>query len=127
MQSIYAGADYAALHAQLDECPSDWKTRLVLADWYEDHEMPVEAAAQRWQVAHRKRPWLPYKGGSWSWCCASTPAPGEVLPYAVCSELTIPVWQLLEGRSDGGQSKYYDSRQDAERALLKVLQLLGEV
>lgn len=127
MQSSYAGADYAALHAQLDARPADWHTRQVLADWYEDHEMPAEAAAQRWLVAHRKRPWLPYSGGSWSWCSASAPAPGEIVLPVVYSELTIPVWQLLEGRSDGGRAKYYDSRQVAECALIKVLQLVGEI
>lgn len=41
---------------RLRENVTDWDTRRVLADWYEDESLLVLAQGQRWQVEHRKYP-----------------------------------------------------------------------
>lgn len=73
--------DYDRLKEALDENPTDWATRLVLADWYEDNDKPGLAEFQRLLAELRICP-HEYKR-EWRW---------------YCNERTIPAKKFEEGR-----------------------------
>ena len=134
-----ADDDLRALALRLDQQPTDWDTRQVLADWYEEHGDRVAAAAQRWQIEARKRPWWDCDtatgdrrrpGPTWRWL------EGDGGTGGLLSSLPSPLFAgvlAAGGRSRllcmGGvvASAAFDSRAEAEAALAKALVVCGVV
>lgn len=136
-----ADDDLRALALRLDWWPTDWDTRQVLADWYEEHGDRVAAAAQRWQIEARKRPWWDCdvatgarrpplgSGPTWRWL------EGDGGTGGLLSSLPSPLF--AGGQDAGGRSRLcmggvaasaaFDSRAEAEAALAKALVVCGVV
>jgi uncharacterized protein (TIGR02996 family) len=124
-------ADREALHAALDADPSEQRLRLVLADWYEDHDEAASAEALRWLARHDKFPEWGYWGTPWAWhspLSARTewgyaaegkrpPRASAVLPDEVYRELRGHHWRHSQ---EPPYWKPYTSRREAEEALCQA-------
>ena len=111
-----------AIAAHLDEQPADWVARLQLADLMEEGGYLLDAKLQRWLAQYKKTPHkshhiTPYMrtnptiGWRWNW--------RYVYPNDV-SWLGGAITFHLEYHDYG-----YDSRVEAERDLLMVLESMG--
>ena len=101
-----------AIHAHIDECPTDWQARRELADLLEEAGREDEAQYQRWAAKHERSPigirdWP----SLWQWLrtCHTPPEHPAVI---------LSLYERLNSwYADWG----YDSRRRAEADLLRVL------
>lgn len=99
-----------AIHAHLDEHPTDWQARRELADLLEDEGRLDEARYQRWAVQWEKCPSSNQTGWrGWHWWATETPwrknsAIGHCLAYQI------------QNYAMGGET-----REAAEADLMRVL------
>lgn len=93
-----------ALQRQLDRASSDWDTRAILADRYEDLDDLDHAELQRWMARYKKRP----IGANWYFDNDSFPSS---LGYGI----------------QGNRPKQFccSTRRLAEEALLEILLEVG--
>jgi uncharacterized protein (TIGR02996 family) len=118
--------DHRSLLRLLTDAPDDWQTRLILADWYEEHGEDDKAHAQRWMVENQKHP----AGGAknWTWFCEgrvrSTDLPQTNIPEDIFDLLP---WKPTDFRW-GDPVKWidYPSLQKAEDALAVALVKKGK-
>src|SRR4051812_39025467 len=100
------------LQTALDADPLDGQTRLVLADWYDDHGDAGRAGLQRWLAAQSKRPRL--WSGDYAWYHEDQVSSRDIDPE---SDLPGDLFNLLPDRRSPS-SAYYSTRRVAEEALL---------
>lgn len=136
-----ADDDLRALALRLDRRPMDWDTRQVLADWYEEHGDRAAAAAQRWQIEARKRPWWDCNlatgarrppsgsGPTWRWLedVDSTRGLLSSLPSPLFAGVLAAGGRSRRCMGGAAASAAFDSRAEAEAALAKALVVCGVV
>lgn len=90
------------------------KFRNLLADWFDDNNLPDEAECLRWMLEHQKRP---YHGSSpqASWFNKDTISPGLGDPE---SDVPGGVYQHLEGGKVTANHRTFDTLEAAEKAFL---------
>jgi hypothetical protein len=98
----------------LSRAPEDWKLRGVVADWYEDNDRSEEAAALRWMIKNKKRP---YHGSASSatWFNLDTVSAGLGDPE---SDIPGAVFKHLEGGKAVANHMTFPSLREAEEAFL---------
>jgi hypothetical protein len=120
-------SDLASLRAALEDDPLDWECRLVLADALQEMGRDQEAAGQRWQAQHQKRP-MPIE--SLPACVWYSPPPPDLInPRDPESDLPLAIFQSLDGfqKADSHPAwpswlwKFYETAESAEQALARAL------
>jgi hypothetical protein len=92
----------------------DWKLRNILADWYDDNNLPEESACVRWMLEHRKRPYhasSPYA----TWFNADT-----IKEDLGDHESDIPgkIYDKMVGGKVTANHRTFETRQAAEEAFI---------
>lgn len=70
MKHVQRNAEFKALWATVCDSPLAALPKLVLADWLDEHDNPLEARALRWMAAHERFPHLwnhKMEGGAYTW------------------------------------------------------------
>lgn len=111
------------INAHLDNAPVDFQARRELADLLEDAEQIDAARLQRWMAERSKCPCYVYRSYRWCWMWF----PGKGTSSDGAPELAPRIYDLLtkDRRSYAAKSlPVYETRQEAEEDLLRVLNLL---
>jgi uncharacterized protein (TIGR02996 family) len=108
-----------AFWAQIEAASDDPASRLVFADWLEDHGRPAAAECLRWLVRHRKRPQhieAPL-GDSWGWL-RDLRSPAVTATHGAMMLPDRVFDRLKGGKGFLDVARFYRSRRAAEEALL---------
>lgn len=104
-----------AFEQALDTAPDDWTTRLVYADWLEEHGDNDLASAQRWMAERELAPKLEPAGGNWG-PAGFNPANYE---WHWWPEAWMNFGDIPEANSF--LAAWHPSREKAERGLAKAI------
>ena len=105
-----------AIHAHLDECPTDWTARLELADLYEEAGRDDEAQYQRWAAKHERTPIYYEKHKERRGCMAN---PWHWFSWA--TKIYANIGELACGIDSEAYMHGRQTRQQAEADLMQVL------